>query len=655
MVDVGVSRLRLTVVGVVVISLFAALLTRLWYLTVLDSPGLAAEAKKNEIRPLCESAPRGRILDRTGKVLVDNELTTAVTLSRADAKQHPEDLPRLSALLGVAVPDLQKRLDDPRYTGLKPIPIAFDVPDDKVIFIEEHAEEYPGVAAQPLATRRYPLGRLASHVLGTVGPVTQAELHARGADVGNTGDPIKDCDRYGQNDEIGKTGVESSFESSLRGTPGVVELEVDRSGKVVSSRTLREPKAGDDVVLTLDADLQQTVEDSLKQGLLVARTKRETKFDTANLRAPGGSATVVDSTDGSVLAMASYPDFAPADFVGGISQQDFQAYNDDPNKPLNNRAIQGLYPPASTFKLPMSVAALTKGVIPSPQWTYVDTGTYTIPGQCAGRCKFQNSGGGQAHGRINLSSALTVSSDTFFYNVGANFWITRKQAGLSDTAMQDVARAFGLGSKTGIPLASEAGGRVSDPNVRKKLHDANPQVFPDPQWRTGDSVITAIGQGETVVTPLQLAMEYATFANGGTLYSARIAQQVKDPDGTIAKDLGPNVRSTIDIPQAVRDPIVAGLRGVVANQAGTAYGAFQGYSGMSVAGKTGTAQQTHAQDTAVFCSFGPVEAPRYAISVVLEEAGFGGTTAAPVARRIWEHLSNPTKPLGDVRAGDSQD
>ena len=655
----GTTQLRLTIVGVVVVSLFAALLTRLWYLQVLDAPTFVEAAKRNEVRILCEPAPRGRIRDRNGVVIVDNELTTAVTVSKKTVAERPETLPRLSALLGSAehpVDELRKRLDDPRYSNLKPVPVAFGVSTEKVIFLRENSLTFPGVDAVPLASRRYPLGKLASHVVGTVGPITKRELDRfRAAKPPTDGlDPVEECRDYKENDELGKTGIEASFDGELRGKPGVVALEVDRKNKVLAERRLADSVQGDDVWLTIDAKLQATAEESLKLGLSRARERRFTNDDPRFLRAPGGSAVVVDVTDGAVLAMASAPDFAPADFVGGISTLAFQAYNDNPDKPLTNRAIQGLYPPASTFKLPASVAGLVKGVIPSPDFRYFDRGFYVIPPPCSGDCEYQNAGR-IPHGAVNLREALVVSSDTYFYDIGAKFWIGRNTYG--EKAIQDTARQFGLGQRTGIRLASEAEGRVSDPEVRKRLNEKSPKAFPNSKWFVGDNVVTVIGQGETVVTPLQLAMEYATFANGGTLYQARIAGQVttpNDPTGAAGFPLGPVTKSTIQLPPEVRDPIHQGLRGAVASASGTAAPAFAGYSGIPIAGKTGTAQQPKPQmDTAIFASYGPVDAPRYAMAVVLEEAGFGGTTAAPVSRRIWEHLSG--RPPGEVRSVDSRD
>jgi penicillin-binding protein 2 len=641
------ARLRVTVVGVVVVALFAALFTRLWYLQVLDHPAFNEQAKRNEVRYVCEPAPRGRILDRNGTPLVENKVSTAVTLSQKEARDNPQTIPMLSALLAVPVEELTKRLNDPRYTQLKPVPIAVDVPVEKVIFIKENSDRFPGVDAAPLAQRRYPMDRLAAHLLGYTGPITQRELDARKtkpARLDGVVDPLADCDAYKLTDEIGKSGIESTYDEVLRGTPGVRAYEVDSKGKILRDTPLRVPVQGSDLVLTLDANIQKEAEDSLRQGLTAARLLKQSKIDPRFLHAPGGSAVVVDVKTGGIVAMASAPDFALDEFVGGVSKTVFGAYNDDPAKPLLNRPIQGLYPPASTFKLPVAVAGLHTGVIPSPGATIVDGGEYRIPAPCSGRCKYSNSGG-VAHGRIDLPAALTVSSDVFFYDVGARFWFNRSSYG--ETAVQDLARTYGLGSKTGIALSDEHEGRVGDPKIRKRLSKT------DNGWFVGDNVNMAIGQGETLVTPLQLAMEYATFANGGTLYQPRVVEQRREPDGRVAQDFGPIERGTTIVPPEHRGPILTGLRGVVANPAGTASNAFDGYSGMPVAGKTGTAQQPPKQDTALFVGFAPYTAPQYAVSVVLEEAGFGGTTAAPVARRIFEALS--AVPLTDVHAADSAD
>ncbi len=635
------SRLRLTMVGVVVMSLFAALFTRLWYLQVLDSPQFVEAAKRNQVRYVCESAPRGLIRDRNGTVLVDNQVITALTVSRKYLSDHKDTLvPRLAALLGITPEQLQQRVDNKKYSDLKPVPFAFDGPDgdlaSKIVRIKEHAEDFPGVEAAAEATRAYPAGRVASHVLGTVGPIVQAELDARTKVVNRTDgqvDPFTECERYRATDDVGKTGVESSFEQELRGVAGIVAYEVDSKGRILREDRKQLPQQGHDVWLTIDLDLQRETEASLRKGLVAAQQLRFSKLDPSFLHAPGGAAVVTDVTTGAVLALASYPDFNPQDFVGGISTKDYAAYNDDPRHPLQNRAISGLYPPASTFKLPTSIAAVRTGLI-APTDTYVDTGKYTVEGQCSGGCVKQNAGA-VGHGRVNLTQAITVSSDTFYYRLGDKFW----QQSHTAIPVQDTARELGLGKKTGIRIANEKEGIVGDPFVRKRIFDRQPGAYATDAWYAGDNLNMAIGQGETVATPLQLAREYATFANGGTLFESRIASKTANADGSTATELAPVVLGQANIPQNAHDAILAGMRGVVASPGGTAYDAFRGYGGLAAAGKTGTAQRKPEQDYAVFCGFAPYNAPQYSVAIVLEEGGFGGKTAAPVARQIFEKLS----------------
>ncbi|HEX9968794.1 MAG TPA: penicillin-binding transpeptidase domain-containing protein, partial [Acidimicrobiales bacterium] len=293
--------------------------------------------------------------------------------------------------------------------------------------------------------------------------------------------------------------------------------------------------------------------------------------------------------------------------------------------------------PGSTFKLVTALAALREGLI-NERTSFDDRGSLRV-----GNRTFRNAGE-YPWGRVNVTRALAVSSDVFFYTLGASFWNQRGQYG--ETAIQDVAHELSMGDKTGIPLASEAKGRISGPEGRKRLHEQNPRAFPEGRWFAGDNVNLSIGQGETVVTPLQLGVSYATFANGGTVYQPQVAVRVLKQDGSVVREVPAVVTRRVDIPANVRNPILGGLRGAVTDPKGTAHGAFAGFSAFPVAGKTGTAQVSGKQDTAVFAAFAPANDPQYAISVVMEEAGFGGSVAAPVARRIFAGLAgNPVGPV----------
>ena len=627
-------RLRLAVVGIVVVSLFSSLFARLWYLQVLDSKSFVTAATTNQIRLVYESAPRGRIFDRAGRVLVDNRRTQAITVNRNELetlKEADAVKARLAALLNISREELDKRIGDVRYSQYKPIPVAKGdaVPEELFIYVKEHQDDFPAVEATIVSERTYPNepSSLGAHLLGYVGEVNDRELEAR----------KKDGYRLGDN--VGKSGAELVYESFLRGEPGVSKLQVNSAGEVVKGQPLavKEPTPGRDVTLTIDLDVQRLAEESLLQGLEAARTTVDRNGDGRHFEAPAGSVVVTDPRDGSIVAMASYPTYNPGDFVNGIRPDIFDALNKPESfYPLNNRALQGQYAPGSTFKLVTAVAATQSGMIPGNA-SITDPGFYRVQ-KCRGeKCEFQNAGR-KAWGRVDLRRAITVSSDTYFYGLGARF----HQESTFDQGLQRTARAFGLDEPTGIRLPSDKGGVIPDPEWKKDLCKRIRCV--DEAWRTGDSINMAIGQGDVLVTPLQLANTYATFANGGTVFKPRLS--VDEPP-TPVREVG--------LTPALRQPILEGLKGVISREEGTAYFAFAGFPNNTfpVAGKTGTAQVNNKHDTAVFAAFAPADAPEYAISVIMEEAGFGGTAAAPVARRIFEGIVG--QPPTPIRLGQGSD
>ncbi|MDQ3574625.1 MAG: penicillin-binding protein 2 [Actinomycetota bacterium] len=625
------SRLRLAIVGVIGLSLFAAVFTRLLYLQVMDARELQALATQNQVREVFEPAPRGRILDRQGRPIVTNKVSQMVTVKRLEVEGDPEVLSRLAPLLGISRAELTRRIEDTRYSRFRPVPVAEDVSEELLVYLREHAQDFKGVEVVPSYQRAYPNGALAAHVLGYVGEINDKELAAR-KDKG-----------YRLGDEVGKSGVEQTYEEDLRGRPGRVQLEVDALGRVVRTLSSTPSAPGNDVQLTVDLDVQRLAEESLERGLAAARGRN--RGGGPPLASKGGAAVVLDPRDGSVLAMASNPTYDPGAFVNGIRPELFESLQAPPSGfPLNNRAIQGEYAPGSTFKLFTAVAALQTGMI-TPGTTILDTGEYRLP-SCRGQtCTFRNAGS-VSYGRVNLTRALTVSSDVYFYGLGADFWF---RGGANAQAIQSTARQLGFGDRTGIPLSGEQKGRILDAGIRKKLNESNPEAFPNGRWYAGDNVNLSIGQGETVVTPLQLANAYATFANGGTLFSPRVAVRVLKPSGEVIRQLPPSPLRQVELPPNLRDPILEGLSGAVADPDGTAHGAFAGFplDVFPVAGKTGTAQVMGKNDTAVFAAFAPARAPRYALSVFMEESGFGGAVAAPVARRVFEGLAG--KPVGPVR------
>ncbi|MGI8777982.1 MAG: penicillin-binding protein 2 [Acidimicrobiales bacterium] len=635
------SRLRMGILGVIVVSLFAAMLVRLWYLQVLAAPALSVEAQNNSVRLIATEAPRGRILDRNGKVIVDNKVVNAVTLTRSGADCHlgiptrlASVLTRLAPVLGATPDELTKRLCDDKFSAFKPVPIKEDVPKEKLIYIKEHQSDFPGVDAVQLTQREYPNGTLAAHLLGYVGQINDKELASRKAA------------GYKAGDTIGKSGVEQAYEADLRGQPAVEKLEVDSKGHVLRTLGFQPAVQGHDLQLTLDLDVQALAEESLEKGLEQARNVYD-RTTGESFKAPAGSAVVLDPNNGSVLAMASNPTYDPRDFVDGISQAKFAQLQDPAGFfPLNNRALQGLYAPGSTFKLVTGIAALEKGLI-TPKDTVADTGSITVGGRI-----FRNALS-EPHGRIDLPRAVTVSSDVFFYDLGKRFWEARDRLGT--TPIQDVAHSLGLGAPTGIDLPFESAGRVPDPASRKKTHDANPAAFPTRDWFTGDNMILGVGQGDMVATPVQLADAYATFANGGTVYAPRVAATVLDANSQVVRKFDPRPVRKVDLPASVRAPLLAGFVGAVADPKGTAFPAFNGFplSQFSVAGKTGTAEVAGKQDTALFNAFAPADNPQFEVTVVMEQSGFGASAAAPVARRVIEKLAGlAPQPVNRVGGND---
>lgn len=644
--DADSPRLRLSILGIVAISLFAALFARLWYLQVMAAPEFQVEAQANRVRTVTEEAPRGRILDIKGRVIVDNRTSLVVTVNPHDLQSvsgKDDMLLRLSqALTRYGVPTklatIQRRLNDKQYNPLQPVPVAIDVPEDLQVYLAERADEFPAVDVRRESVRKYPYGSTAANVVGYVGRISQDELEAK---QGTASDPKDNPKTYEPDANIGKAGVEKTYEDDLRGTPGIRTIEVDARNRPIRTVDYQPPQPGSDIVLTIDLDVQQATETALADQLLAQRGQRAR--DGSLTKAPAGSAAVLDPNNGGAVALASFPTYNPEEFVNGISAERYAQLTGgaESDNPFIDRSIQGLYAPGSTFKLVTATAAMQSGMIDA-RTSYQDGGTIKI-----GTQEFANAGKAP-HGSVNVQRALTVSSDVFFYWLGERF---DDRATYGD-GIQGTARTYGFGTATGIELPAERAGVIPDPALKKKRHEDNPKAFPEGNWYTGDNVLTSIGQGDVLVTPLQLANAYATFANGGTVYQphvvARVMQPLSNPNDPAAVErvIEPVVIGKVDLPAEVRDPIHRGLLGVASSGEGTAVGAWQGFnlSAFPVASKTGTAQVNGKADTSVYAAYAPADSPRYAAAAVLEEAGFGADAAAPVIRHVFEVLSgqNPT-------------
>ena len=646
--DTSSSRpgLRLRIIALVVVGLFALLGLRLWALTVLQAPAAAQAAIADQIRVVQVQPTRGLILDRYGNPLVNNVVTEQITLSRVTAMQDPAVVGRLATLIGQTTAEVKATISDPQYSLYKPVPVLSNAPLSDILYIREHQSEFPGVSSVATTQRNYPQQELpgpaqsgypASQVLGYVGTINSTELAARASQGYEPGDPF------------GQSGLEFQYESELRGTPGQQQLEVDPQGQVVGTLKTTPATPGDNVVTNIDTGLQQVADNALATQILALRRTPDPKCNNnagCYPAATGGAVVVMDPQSGAVYAMSSYPSYNPSVWVGGISTANYAALSDlANNEPLLNRAIDGLYTPGSTFKLNTATAALNLGLI-SPGYYYDDTGTFTTPNCQYGSvsCIFHNSEGDGGFGEINVSTALTVSSDDFFYNLGAMFWDDRTTYG--NTPIQNQAAQYGLGELTGIDLPGESDqARVDSLAEDLKLHAESPSGFPNTVWNTGDNVEMAFGQGATVITPIEQAVAYSTFANGGTRYAPQVAAAIVSPSGRVVKRFAPRVTGHVNLPASTYQALLTGFTGVVQSANGTAYQAFQGLNFPGgVAGKTGTADSEIGKEpTAWFVGFGPTADPQYVVVCVIDQAGFGATASAPVVRQIFSYLA--TQPV----------
>ncbi len=571
--------------------------------------------------------------------------------------------------------DIEAAYADKRYAPQAYVPVSEDVSEDAEIYLAERADRFPGVVVERTAVRVYPYGKVAVHLLGYVGEINEDELVERGgvvpgteATTTTTAAPdaqvaVPEGKEYELGDSIGKTGVERSYEADLRGVPGKRTIEVNAQGNLVDVVSLDPPEPGDDVWLTIDVDLQAHAERLLATKIQSLRGQTTTDRvgsvvrGVVRLNAPQGSVVIQDPTNGQLLAMASYPDYDPTSVVNGISQ-DLWANLNDPNsgQPLVNWALQGTYAPGSTFKLFTAVAAQRTGLLPGGDEVFNDQGRYEAE-NCEGEtCIFRNAGENR-YGSVDLTESMTVSSDVYYYRIGDKFWNRRGEFG--ETPIQDAAREFGLGQKTGVELPGENPGRLPSPQQRKDAFEARPDLFMTGDWSSGDNINMSIGQGDVLATPLQLAEAYSTFANGGTRYQPQIVTQVTrtidatEPPGQVGnfevvRQIEPVVSGTVAMDPVHYDKLWRGLVGVTQNAAGTASAPWNASpTAWPMGGKTGTAQVNDKADTALFVGWGPAQPgvpPGYTVAVVIPEAGFGGVVAAPLAFRILAPASDGTVP-----------
>lgn len=643
------------VAAVVVAALFGVLALRLWTLQVLQAPAAAQAVAANQIRAVAIQPTRGLILDRYANPLVDNVAVNTITLSRSTAAQYPAVVGRLAALIGQPVAQVNATVANNQNSIYEPVPVLRNATPTQILYVKEHPSEFPGVSTATTTERNYPQlqypnasGYPAAQTLGYVGAISADELKAGSAQ------------GYQAGDAYGQTGLEQQYQSQLRGVPGLQQLEVDSQGQVVGTLVSKAAVPGDNVVTNLDLPLQQVADNALATQILALRRTPDPACNNGHGCLPAatsGAVVVMDPRTGAVLAMSSYPSYNPSVWVGGITNAAYAGLNaNSANQPLTNRVIQGTYTPGSTFKLNTATAALNAGLWTGSK-TYYDKNTFTVPGCVANSgatgCVLHNAAG-DTGGILNISQALSVSSDDFFYNLGAQFYVDYLATGAyGPTPIQNTAAQYSLGELTGIDLPAEYTGRVDSQAVRQKLHAMSPTGFPNTSWYTGDNVEMAFGQGATIVTPIEQAVAYSTFANGGTRYAPQVAAAVVSPTGRLVKQFTPQVTGHVSLPPSTYQPMLAGFEGVVQNLSGTAYGSFQGsiWPVSDLAGKTGTADTVPGKEpTAWFVGFTPT--PQFVVVCVIDQAGYGAQAAAPVVRSIYDYLY--THPVGTVALNPSQ-
>lgn len=625
------SRLRLALLGTLIMSLFTILVLRLWFLQVLEHETYQAAAEVNELRIVPLPPSRGEIVDRHGAVLARNRPAKVVSVRLDEIQEGDETLANLGELLDISPDELQARLSNRRVLPYQPIPIQEDVEEDLLVFIEENRDDFPGVVIETLPIRVYPNGSVASHVLGYVGEITADQLEL---------DQFSD---YRLGTIIGRSGLEFAYEPELRGQEGLVKLRVDSSGRVLpplEGLGRREPVPGSTLVTSIDLRLQQVTEDSLAQGIERARGIFNREFGREYL-APAGAAVLMDPRNGEILAMASFPTYDPGAFVGGISQEEFDVLLNDEAKPLLNRVIQAELPVGSTFKVVTSAAALQEGIA-------TRGGTYPCPTQYRYADQTFRNWRSVDSGNISIPQALVESCNTVFYDFGAEFW-RRYRAGEGEL-LQEYARDFGFGSRTSVDLGTifERPGVVPDSEWLVDMNSRLPDAFPYDTWLPGYTINLSIGQGDFKATPLQLAGAYGAIANGGELATPHVGLRVMDGE-RIVREISPEPRGKLDVSAANLATIKRGLVEVVTR--GTGRSSFAGFpiEEIPVAAKTGTAElQTIPPSLpyAWFAAYAPADDPRFVVVVLLEEAGHGSETAGPIVKRIMEAAFDlPLSPL----------
>jgi penicillin-binding protein 2 len=631
---------RVAILAFLALGIFALLFLRLWALQVLSGDRYLAAANDNRVRTLQIEAPRGPILDRSGKLLVENVPGTRLELWPADLPKtwrlQRKELQALSNVTGTPVKDMLTQLREHGSDPLTPIIVQRGLRQDQIDYLMEHETQFPGVQLQDSFLRRYPYQSLAAQVLGYVGQITQQEYKQRRKS------------GYLPTDSIGQAGIESTYDTYLRGRNGKAQLTVDSRGRPKGTATqVAQPTPGEALRLTIDIGLQRAAEKALRYGISLAHTGIE------GAHADGGAIVAMNPQDGAILAMASYPTYQPSIYVGHKDAKKLAPVLDptkaaEANYPGINRAIDAAYPPGSTFKPVTALAAMQEGLVrPFDQ-------LHCTPDFQAYKQTFNN-WTPLIDQWIDLPTALAMSCDTYFYELGRRFYVLPPDRG---HPLQGWANRFGLGEPSGIDISPEVSGLIPTPEWRRSAYPASKGYgVIDRTWKPGYSIQMAIGQGQILVTPLQMTRFYALIANGGKLVTPHLADDVELTGSNgrperILRRFGSQPPQPAGVDPTALRYVQSGLEEATHSPFGTGVGVFGNFP-IDVAGKTGSAEKQvtlpgyrYSQNLTQswWCGYAPANAPTITVCAVIENGGHGGTAAAPAALRVFEQYFGKTAP-----------
>ncbi|MEE1753608.1 penicillin-binding protein 2 [Streptomyces sp. SP18CS02] len=648
-------QIRLIVIQVLVFSMLLTLGGRLWYLQIRNGQEYTDEARSNHVQRVVSPAVRGSILDARGVPLADNETRLVVSASRTELMKMKDDgkgvLTRLAGVLGMKPKDVMDKVrlcdsqtPQPCWNGspYQPIPVTNKATTQQALQIRESSEDFPGITAEPTAVRRYaaPGKARTSQVLGYLSPVTDDEIQK-----------AKDTDSpHLRSDQVGRSGLERTYDKQLRGKAGVTSYEVDKVGRVMGQTEADPGVPGSNVVTSIDARVQAVAEYELHEAMKTVR-KETDRVTGRKYEADSGAVVVMESKTGRVVAMASQPDYDPNAWIGGISAKDYARLTDKKsNYPLLNRAIQGQAPAGSVFKVVSASAAVRAG--------YPFDGMYNCSSSYnMGNRSFANFES-KGHGPITLGDALKYSCNTVFYRLGHQEW--QRDGGIKPKKdahdwFYRTARDYGFGAETGIDLPNEVKGRIPDRKWKNDFWAANKDAWckqgkkggtyveqiayesclEGNQLKAFDSINFAIGQGDVLITPIQLATAYSAISNGGTLYNPTIGKAVISPDGKKIEEIKPQAHGRLPVDAATISDLDKGLRSVV-GPGGTANWRFQHWpqDKIPMRAKTGTAQVYGKQTTSWFATY----TDEYTIVMTISQGGTGSGASGPAVRNIYDAL-----------------